>query len=92
VTRRRQTEIPEPRGGEHPRIEDLLALAEQVGRSAMCACGKRIVELGTGAWRADQHPMGDDRIRCYASTDKVHHPVDVPDINTQIPFTTGNLP
>ncbi|MEU6778618.1 hypothetical protein ABZ912_05400 [Nonomuraea angiospora] len=88
VTRRRQTEPPEFRDAEHLPIEKLLALSEQVGRSAMCACGKRIVELGTGAWRADQHPMGDDRIACKASEDKYHHPLDAA---AEMPSRTGDL-
>lgn len=75
VTRRRQTEPPEFRDDAKLPVEKLLSLSEQVGRSAMCGCGKRIVELGTGAWRADQHPMGDDRIACKSSEDKFHHPL-----------------
>ncbi|MGW6505545.1 hypothetical protein [Nonomuraea angiospora] len=88
VTRRRQTEPPEFGDAEHLPIEKLLALSEQVGRSAMCACGKKIVELGTGAWRADQHPMGDDRIACKASEDKFHHPLGAA---SEVPCGTGDL-
>ncbi|MDX3101773.1 hypothetical protein [Nonomuraea angiospora] len=82
VTRRRQTEHPEPHTVEPLRIEDLLALAEQVGDSAMCACGKQIVQLGTGVWRSDEHPLDDvDRIACTASKDKHHHPVRAGDLS-----------
>lgn len=73
------------------RTEDLLALSEQLGRSAECACGKRIVELGTGAWRSDTHPQGADRIACTASKNKRHHPVETPDADAEIPSRAGDL-
>lgn len=73
-----------------PQIEDLLVLSEQVGRSDTCACQKPIVELGTGAWRSDEHPRGDDRIACTASNDKRHHPLQGPD-PSEVPFRTGDL-
>jgi len=73
-----------------PQIEDLLALNEQVGPSAVCLCGKTIVRLGTGVWRSDEHPWGGDRIACPVRREKRHRPHNMP--STEIPFTTGDLP
>lgn len=65
-----------------------MALSEQIVASAICVCGVPIVQLGTGAWRSDTHPLGDDRIVCTAFADKRHHPRAIP----EIPFTTADLP
>jgi hypothetical protein len=75
-----------------PQIEDLVDLSVQIGLSGMCACGKAIVQLGTGAWRSDEHPWGDDRIACNTADDRRHHPQQQPDLGREIRFTTGDLP
>jgi hypothetical protein len=73
---------------ERPRIEDLLALNEQVGPPTICVCNATIVLTGAGVYRRDTHPFGDDRIACTVSADRRHHPADQ---QSELGFTTGDL-